>query len=641
MTYLFIFILSIALSAPYVVDICSGYLNYLSFDIQEFLLWHYTSTNSVIPYRDIFYPYGLLNYFKNYNLIYESIFYLIVPVLFTALFFIFKKVFKDRFILYSSFALFYLFVSTLVGFQTFSRYGLLVVFSLYFAHTFYSLKRIKSNILICLGIILGLIFSFVIDQGIYLVFLFVLIYLLSWRFNLKEISYMILGFFIGLIPLFVFLLKSGGLDLLFNYFNNVKEIVVVAKTPFFSFIDSPANIFTIPILYIAIFYNFIKIFLFKHKLTLSSFLQISLIFSILIMEQKSIIRSIDAQITFASFMLLMLLSYEVINHLKNKIRNKRIIYLSLIFSLIILYSFNINKQPFNLSNVAKNYSLLVNDGCFSSNLTYFSSNNPSYTEIVNFLKSQTSFNGKVFSFPTGDSAFYVLLNQKPPFYNSIFEGSSYGKQSSAIEYIQDNKIEYVTLNTNKLSLQDGVPDYIRQSLLFKYILNNYYLYKTIGDHLILKKNKDNDFFPFEKLRKIKNYESYLLNVNLKKIPYSEGLYKYNFLSRNNKLIVKTTDIEKINSLLEKENFYSTNKVFVFIPSIDYKNGDTSYTKLVTYEGSISTIYYDPCGMGEKCVINLTNIPLFYKERVITKIVLDDKFKGSIEIYDLDNPGRLW
>lgn len=641
MTYLLIFILSVFLSAPYLIDICSGYLNYQSFDIQEFLLWHYTSINNVIPYKDIFYPYGLLDYFKNYNLIYIFIYYLIVPFLFTITFFIFRKIFKGKFILYSSFAIFYLFILILVGFQTFSRYGLLVVLSLYFSHIFYSSRKIKTNTLIFLGIILGLVCSFIIDQGIYLILSFIFIYLLSRRFKIKEILYLISGFFVGIIPFLLFFLRIGNLDIFIIFFKDVSEIVTVAKTPFFSFINSPANVFTISILYIAIFYNFIKIFLFKRELTLSSFFQIALIFSILIMEQKSIMRSIDRQITFASLILLMFLVYETINYLKNKVLRKRIIYFSILFFVIIAYGFNIPRQQLNFPNLFKNYNLLINNKCFDNNLDYFSANNPSYRKIVDLIKNQTNFNGKIFSFPIGDSAFYILLKQKPPFYNSIFEGSSYGKQKYTIKYIQGNEVEFITLNTDISSLQDGVPDYIRQSFLFKHILNNYYPFEAIGNHIVLKKEKDKDFFASETLGKIKNYRNYLSEVDLKKIPYSEGLYKYDFLTKNNKLLIKTTNIAEINSLLVAENFYSTNKVFVLSPNIDYEKGYSGYIKLVINDENNSTIYYDPCNKNLKCIVNLANIPLFYRERVIVKIILDETFKGNIEIYDLVNSGSLW
>lgn len=656
MKYLLIFILSIILSAPYVIDICSGYLNYYNFDLQEFLLWNYASINNAIPYKDIFYPYGLLNYFRNYNLIYTSIYYLIVPVLFTALFFIFKKIFKDKLILYSSFIIIYLFILIIVGFQTFSRYGLLVILSLYFSHILYSTKKLKINTLIFLGIILGLSFSFINDQGIYLILSFIFLFLFNKFLHIekehffsddfclkttKEILYVVSGFFLGVIPLFLFLLRIGDFNIFIDYFKDVGEIITVAKTPFFSFINSPANIFTVSILYFALFYNFLKIFFLKHKFTLSSFLQVSLIFSILIMEQKSIIRSIDRQITFVSFMLLMFLVYEVINYLKNKIIDKRIIYSLFIFSAIILYGFSIDKQIINTPSLFRSYNLLVSNKCFSNNLNYFLTNDPFYIEIIDLIKKQKNFNGKIFSFPTGDSAFYVLLNQKPPFYNSIFEGASYEKQKSAIKYIQDNEIEFVTLNTSKSSLQDGVPDYIRQSLLFKYILNNYYPFKPIGNHLILKKDENNNFFASVLLKKVRDYKNYLLNVDLKKIPYSEGLYKYNFLNKNNKLLIKTEDIAAINSLLEVKTFYSTNKIFVITPSIGYEKNDLAYIRFTINSKENLTVYYNPCKIGSKCIVNLSNIPILYKERVITNVILDEKFKGKIEIYDLKEPGNLW
>jgi hypothetical protein len=139
-----VFIISIFLSFPYIIDICSGYLRHYNFDIQEFLLWNYTSVNNLIPYKDIFYPYGLLSYFRNYSLVFASMFYLISPILFTILYFVFKNIFKERFILYTSFIIFYLFILNLVGLQTFARYGMFVLFSLMISYLFYLNKRIKE-----------------------------------------------------------------------------------------------------------------------------------------------------------------------------------------------------------------------------------------------------------------------------------------------------------------------------------------------------------------------------------------------------------------------------------------------------------------------------------------------------------------
>lgn len=656
MGYIIVFIAAFFLSSPYVIDICSGYLNHYNFDLQEFLLWHYASINNLILYKDIFYPYGLFNYFKNYNLILASIHYLIVPLLFIFIFFIFKKIFKDKLILYFSFISFYIFILIVVGFQTFARYGLLTIISLFFSYLLYSNKKIKISMLFGCGITLGLFFSLINDQGIYLILSFIFIYFLSlylqvkkehfpstnfYLNTIKEMLYIALGFFIGMVPLFLFLLSNDRFGVFFHYFKDVREIVVVAKTPFFSFIDSPANMFTIVILYFAIFYNFLKLFIFKQKFTFLSLLQISLIFSILIMEYKSIIRSIDRQITFVSLMLLMFLVYEIVNYFKSMIINKRVVYILLILAATVLYGFNVGNQIINFPHLSKSFNYLLNNKCYENNLNYFSANNPLYIEIINLIKRQKKFNGKIFSFPTGDSAFYIFLNQKPPYYNSIFEGASYDSQISTIKYIQDNKIEFIILNTNKSSLQDGVPDYIRQSFLFRYIMNNYYPFAVIGSHMVLKKDKNNDFFASKILGGMKDYKNYLMDVDLRKIPYSEGLYKYSFLNRNSKLVIRTTDIAKINSLLKESTFYSTNKVLVLIPSIDYRKEDIGYVRFNVGNGDNLTIYHALCKIRSKCIINLSNIPIFYRERVITKIILDNKFKGSMEIYDLKERGNLW
>lgn len=651
--YFIIIILSFFLSSPYVIDICSGYLKYSYLDLQEFLLWHYTSLNGVIPYKDIFYPYGLLNYFRNYNLIYSSAYYLISTLLFTITYFLFKKIFGDKFTLYCSVIIFYLFILIFTGFQTFSRYGPLIVFSLVFSYLFYSNRRSTNYFWVCSGIVLGLFISIVGDQGFYLIITFVFTFLLgkyirsekksfSILVYLREISkglaFVFLGLLIGIISVLVF--YQGSFSIFFNFLRDVGEIVVVSKTPFFSFIDSPANIFTLFILCFAIFYNFLKLFFLKHKFTLSSFFQTTLIFTILIMEQKSIIRSIDRQITFVSLMLLMFIVYELINILIKSNRYKKAIYVALITLILILYGSRVERPATNYSYLLKNYKLLIENKCFDNNLKSFLANNPPYAKIVSRLKKQQDFNGKVFSFSTGDSVFYVLLNQKPPYYNAIFEGASYEKQNDSIKYIENNKIEYILLNTNMSSLQDAVPDYIRQSFLFGYILNNYQPFAIAGGHIILKKDQNNDFFISEIIRQVKQYENYLLNVYLYKIPFSEGSYKYNYLKNNNKLIVEG-NTDKINFFLKENNFTSSNKMIVLISTINNKSQNLNSIIFQLEDGLSTRIYYSPCNKNKACIINLSRIPLFYKKRSVKKIIVNKEFYGKIKIFNLKDQGNLW
>lgn len=642
-----VFILSFFLSAPFAVDICSGYLSYYNLDLQEFLLWNYTSLNNLLPYRDIFYPYGLFSYFKNYNALLALLYFLISPILFTVAFFLFKKIIKEKLVLYSSFIILYLFVFKLIGFQTFSRYGILALISLLFSYILYSSAKIRGKALFFLGAILALFFSFITDIGIYLILSFIFIYAFNAGFKAKrkyfarDVSYIGLGFLIGIIPLFLFLIYYGSIYQFFDYFRDVGRIVLVAKTPFFTFINSPANIFTISILSFAIFFNFLKVFFFKSKLTLSSYFQIILIFDILVLEYKSIIRSIDGQIAFISLLLLMFLVNEIVSILIKNNRNKRVIYISLVTIITIIYGISIEKPAVNLSHVSENISHLASNTCFENNLKIFSTNNLHYVKIVNLIKQQPNFNGKIFSFPTGNSAFYVLLNQKPPFYNAIFEGSSAKDQAQTIKYIQDNNIKFITLNTNSSSIQDGVPDYIRQEQLFKHLLNNYHPLAVIGNHIILKKEKNSDFFASVEFREVKNYKKYLMDVNLKKIPYSEGIYKYKYLEENNKLIIESHDVSKINFFIERNTTHSGNKIVVLIPSVNYEPNSSNFIKFQTQDGYSAIILFDSCKKNAACIINLANVPLFYKNRIVTKITLDKEFKGVIKIFDLKTPNNLW
>lgn len=647
MIYLVTFVLFFLLSFPYVIDICSGYLNYIGFDLQEFLLWHYASINGIVPFKDIFYPYGLVNYFKNLNFLYTLIYYLISPILFTIIFFLYKKVFIEKIILYISISILYLFIIFLLGFQTFARYGLLVVSSMFFSYIFYFHKKIKMSILFYLSIVLGLLFSFINDIGFYITLSFFFLYLFNSFFQrkkknfLKEIIVLSLGFIIGTSPLIVFLLYEDSFSSFLSYFKDIGGIVTVAKTPFFTFINSPSNTFTILIVYFGLLYNFIKLFLLKQKINLTSFFQISLIFDILVLEQKSIVRSIDRQIVLISFILLTFLIYELLTLFKIKELNKKIIFIFFVLLTLITYGLKVEKKVTNLSLFDKNLNLTFNNKCFENNLSFFSLKDSSYIKIINFLKKQNNFNEKVFSFPTGDSAFYVLLNQKPPYYNAIFEGASYDKQNLTIKYIQNNKIEYTILNTNRSSLQDGVPDYIRQNLLFGYILKNYDPLSIINHHLILIKKSNSDIFNSSILKEIKDYKKYLLDVYLYKIPYSEGLYKYSYLKNNNKLIIESNDADSINTFFKKNKFFSSNKAIVLIPKINYKPQNLSFVKFQIEDGNSTTVYYNSCKKNKACIIDLSKIPLFYKKRLIAKIFLEKEYKGRVEIFDLRNMGNLW
>src|SRR3989344_4885263 len=651
-----IFVLSSFLSLPHIVDICSGYLSYHSFDQQEFLLWNYSAINGYVQYKDLFYPYGLLTFFRNSNLLFFIINSFIPPILFTLFFILFKKIFKDIYFLFFSQVVLYYFIAKIVGFDTFSRYGIFVVSSLIFAEILY-LNKDQMLKLFTVGIFLGLLNFLIPDIGVYTVSTFLLLFLVNELIKSKKISFfsfknlvqslgkiriVFFGFMIGITPLIIFSLYHKNLLLFASYFNEVRDIALVAKTPFFSFVDSPSNISTLLVLFTSIFSVLYRFFYLKHKVSLTVFFQIALIIDILILEQKSIVRSIDLQITFVSLILLMIIMYEFIYALPVNLLNKKIFYSLFILLTVALFSLSVPNREINFKIISISARRSIVNKCYDSNLTKFLSQNSSYAKVIELLKKKRDFNNKIFSFPTGDSAFYILLGQKPPYYNAIFEGSSVKKQTETIKYIEDNYIKFITLNVDISFLQDGVPDYIRQILLFRYILNNYYPLTSIDNHLILEHQKNNDFFGYKVLDQQREYKNYLLNIDLKNIPLSEGTYKSKSIYLpENKILIKSGDYKKINIFLENSKIDSHNKVFIIKFTKPLARGDRSYMKIQTQDNKSTVVSFISCLSTKPCIVNLSSIPLFYKDRILKKIEINKSFKGELILMDFKTLEKIW
>lgn len=631
-----LFFLFFVLSAPFISEICSGYLRFAGLDLQEFLLWNYSSANGIVPYKDLFYPYGIANYFRNLNQFFELIYFMLSPLIFTCLFSVFKKIYKNELFSFITVFFLYLFVLLIVGFDTFTRYGIFISYSLITVYALFQNRKISRIKLIGIGLLSGLIFSFFNDIGTYTVIVLIISYGLfsicekkSLMQSVKEVLVLLAGFVLGIIPLFLFLISKSSLLDFFAYFPEVKNIAEVAKTPFFSFITSPSNLFTLSTLFLAIFYLLYKFSLLKEKIGLLSVTQLVLILDILLLEQKSIIRSIDLQITFVSFILLAVIFFELIKTIKQK--NKYFGY-SLILVFVLLM-FGITSNAFwtnKYLNFNKSLNSSLNNTCFEDNLKTVKHKNSSLEKVFLFLTKEKNFNGKVFSFPPGSAGFYVLFKNKPPYYNAVYESSSKISQENSIKYIKDNKILYIVLDTSTSAVQDGVPDFIRVGTEFKFIINNYYPIKAIGDYIILERAKDKDFFDSEVVKNT-SYMNYLLKVYFYKIPFSEGIYKYESLKKNAKLL-GTVGTEKISS---------NKKVIVLIPSVNLSSTYLNTIKLTTADGRETSIMFNTCKIHEPCIINLSNIPLFYKERIISHIAIDNEFKGRVDIYDLQSQTNLW
>ena len=133
-SFLIVFLLLFIFSMPRFVLSCPLFSS-LSFDSQGLFVWYYAAFKGLLPYRDVFYPYGLLSYYKDIfifpHIIYESI----NPIAFSLTFLLFQKLWKNSFLAIASFLFFYLFVNYFNA-ETFTTYGLVAIIGASFAFIF-------------------------------------------------------------------------------------------------------------------------------------------------------------------------------------------------------------------------------------------------------------------------------------------------------------------------------------------------------------------------------------------------------------------------------------------------------------------------------------------------------------------------
>jgi len=514
--FIILFIVFFLLSYQNIYNICKIYPS-LGSDDQSLLFWRYSAYINLHPLKDVFYPYGLLNYLRDQNLFFSIIYLSIAPSIFALLSFIFIYLFKNKFYTTTSISAIYLFAITKTGFEAFSRYGLLVLISISFAYLIYFNKTKSKKFFFISGIMAGIVLPLINDIGFYMPLLFIAfsfvdkiiklrilenisgIYLLFKKIK-KQIGILILellatsaGFILGLIPFFIYLIFTKSVYWFGFYLWNLREISLYAKTPFFHSINSLDNIFTFSVLIISIIYLSSRIFLEKKKLNLNNYFQIGLILVMILLEQKSVIRNIDSQISFIALILLILLFYEFyIFLLKFKIP-KYIIGIYFINTCIaVLFFFNLHPLSYLVESHRDPIRFLMqvskstNKKCIEENINYLTSKDKSIIKTRDELLRLKDFNGKIYSFPS-DPIFYLLLNQKPPYYPTIYEATPPKAQEMLIKYIKDQDIKYILLNTNSKSMQDEVPDVVRGRVLYDYIQSNYSFYEQVDNYKILRR----------------------------------------------------------------------------------------------------------------------------------------------------------
>ena len=507
------------------------------------------------------------------------------------------------------------------------------------------------------GLLVGVVFSLIHDQGIYAFSLYLLLLFVNplIRMGVKEIikwkyyinlfygaTYFIVGILFGFLPFFVYLVYHKIFFNFLQYFLNLRDFSIYAKTPFIPYSSTSDNLFTFSILFLSIFFVLYNVF-YRRKFSLSFYLIVNYVIILILLEQKSLIRSIDIIITFLAFVLFVGLAYELAAFFKEKkISDTKILLCYVLLIAVVL--FKLNLHSFTFSTYVPVYTKgSRNNACLSMNVDKLLKGENKYKDVEKHIKEDPKFSGKIFSY-LSDPIFYILFNQKPPYYFTVFEATPFYAQKENIKYIEEHKISHIIYNMDIVALQDNVPDYLRGGILFKYILNNFRIKEDIQNFLIFQKtDKDRDFFEDKKLKELSLFREYLLNVNLGAIPKSEGIYKgKDIYGKHDNTVVSSNLPFLINDFLRKNSVKTSKKILVLKAKNYKKSTKETRITLKTNDAKSTTITFYRCDINKPCVVNLSNVPLFYKERVLREVILDDSFEGMADLVNIEKgESNLW
>lgn len=662
----------------YFIDFGNFCLSYkaVDFDAQNFMVWDFAAFKNLLPFRDVFYPYGLLRYLKDNNIFLRVIYTLATPLLFTGFFVELRLLFKNRFITCLSFLALLVFIHNILGASTFTfiRYGAVALFSGFIAYLLFSHNLLSKKTIFFIGILIGFAFPLVNDTAIYSVAILISFLIInpiikdgrrkvlkkSYYFDFfQKIIYFLVGFLVGFFPFLIYFIFHNMTSDFFISMLRLLSMGAYAKTPFIPHATKKENLLLFGSLIVTVSILAFKILFKKNKQNLNTYFQLGLVFTSIFLHQRTILRpgGIEKQLSF----LILILFFTIFQDLKTVLKKYKITELQLsiyYLALIFLFVYKGNLAPAIMSfphaylnKYSNNFPVELNkkinfadiESCLGSNFRI--ENLPlkeNYLRIGERLREEPNFNGKMFSFPV-DPIFYILFDQAPAPYFNVYDASPLYAQKANIKYIEEEKVDYIIYNLSFPEM-DGVPNYIRGNLLFKYILNNFKIIDRVDNFLILKRNENGeDFFKnklFDQATELKNH---LLNVDLANIPRTEGIHKRKMaFSDKSKILISSESTIEINNYLKTNDITSTNKLLTLTLHRNAKNSDKNlFVQIETKDLLETTISFYKCEIKQPCIINFSNLPLFHKEKVLKNISLPPEFVGRIQLIETKTNNLLW
>lgn len=602
----------------------------LGFDAQTILTWDYAARAGYLPYKDTFYPYGILQYYYESSLFAQYTLLVLCSFYFFFAYISFKRLTRNTVVSCLLLLSYFLFVVRLTGFQPFVRYGCSVTYALIAATVFAQKTALSKKQIALLGMGVGLCTALFLDQGFYAYVVFLALFSLRYLQQKNKKGFFVLlvnfggGLILGAAPLFIYLFSTNSLIPFYKTLLHLPQLTEYAKTPFFSSIEKSENIFLLLTLLFSLIKLAYQLFIEEKKYEYEHYIQLGVTIALGLVMYKNTVRLIDREITFIAFLVLVVILLGLKNEF-NKwfIREKFFYWYIVVFSLYIVF------QPF-FAVVHFRERVFVSES-INEQIQHLSDEESGYESVVNKLKEDPSFSGKVFSFPT-DPIFYPLFNQKPPRYLQIYDGSPEAAQRETISYIHDSRINTIIYNLSVHALQDSVPDYLRANTLLKYIIINFEPAYTVGNFLILHKSVSPNFFQSKATPAALQHE--LLHPNFGMIPISEGRHKSHLFENLEPLAIGTAG-----SLSQKlsENFQAGSAIVL---TADCMNDAVATVLFTTVEGIQTTVSFD-CRVTEPIILKLERVPLFFYPYTLKEVAYSKNLTDMALYKNSKDIEKLW
>lgn len=641
------------------------------FDAQNFISWDYSAYKGAVLYKDLLYYYGPLFFYKS-SVPWAAMPYgLLTPLILTGFYVVFKKIFNNRFFALLSVIALSIYIPLFIGEGAWNRYGI-GAFAAIIAAYIFSLKVVGKNIThVLLGILTGIVFSIIHDQGIYMSFVYFFLLCTTlpiheglptvltakyYRFLLVHVFHYMVGFTVGFLPFALYLIQHNALADFFHALTEVSYAGLFAKTPFLPYAASKDNLLIFATISLSVLVGMV-VFLFgkAKKYALIFSVHLALTTYILILQQKNILRSMSQSLAiFCLILLMVLFAYVKVIFERRHYRKTHILY----FYLLLLMSFFIFIQPFSPKDLISQVRDRFRSG-FIDELKIFTQLEKAqqcqqssfeieqlpitqdYKTVYNFLQQESEFNGRVFTFPV-DPIFYVIFHQIVTPYTTAYEASRLSAQRKNVEYIEKNNIQYVIYNPIGTDV-DGVPVVLRANATFRYLFNSFDFYKQIGPFIILKRAENPDFFAHTGNKEALPIINTLLTNNLRNIPYEEGLYKYKTFTANaNVREIFSGPIAELQTFLETEIVESDSTVLAVSDADSQQSPQENATLSMTADNELTTtIVFRSCGTSSPCLLTLQNLPIFFHNRKLVGIETINQPQAQFQLFRVNGDSELW